>query len=102
LIKPTTCHFVVADTKYPEEKPATLEACIEEADGLTALISKALGEIAQAQEMTQVARDSGLSGESLDKAFPGERSSSVATILKVVSVIVLKLIATLRSEAEVT
>jgi probable addiction module antidote protein len=35
--------------------------------------------------MTQVARDSGLSRESLYKAFSGERSPSFDTILKVVT-----------------
>ena len=39
---------------------AYLEACIEEADGDAAFIAKALGDIARALGMTQVARDSGL------------------------------------------
>jgi probable addiction module antidote protein len=79
-----------------------LEACIEEADGDAAFIAKALGDIARAQGMTQVARDSGLSRESLYKALSGERSPSFDTILKVVSALGLKLSASVRSEAEVT
>ena len=81
---------------------AYLEACIEEADGDAAFIAKALGDIARAQGMTQVARDSGLSRESLYKALSGERSPSFDTILKVVSALGLKLGASVRSEAEVT
>jgi probable addiction module antidote protein len=52
--------------------------------------------------MTQVARDSGLSRESLYQALSGERSPSFDTILKVVSVLGLKLSASVRSEAKVT
>ena len=48
-----------------------LEACLEEADGDAAFIAKALGDIARARGMTQVARDAGLSRESLYKAHPG-------------------------------
>ncbi|KEF42132.1 MAG: Cro/Cl family transcriptional regulator [Cyanobium sp. CACIAM 14] len=86
--------------RTPEEMAAYLEACIEEADGDAAFIAKAV--LARAQGMTQVARDSGLSRESLDKALSGERSPSFDTILKVVSALGLKLIATVRSEAEVS
>jgi probable addiction module antidote protein len=52
--------------------------------------------------MTQVARDSGLSRESLYKALSGERSPSFDTILKVVSALGLKLNASVRRVAEVT
>ena len=48
-----------------------LDACIAEGDA--ALIAKALGDIARAKGMTQVARDTGLSRESLYKALSGER-----------------------------
>ena len=78
-----------------------LEACIDEADGDAAFIAKALGDNARAQGMTQVARDAGLSRESLYKALSGERSPSLDTILKVVSALGLKLSASVRQEAEV-
>jgi probable addiction module antidote protein len=80
---------------------AYLEACIEEANGDAAFIAKALGDIARAQGMTQVARDSGLSRESLYKALSGERSPSFDTILKVVTALGLKLSASVRHDAEV-
>lgn len=102
-MKTTTTPYDVAEhLRTPEEMAAYLEACIEEADGDAAFIAKALGDIARAQGMTQVARDSGLSRESLYKALSGERSPSFDTILKVVSALGLKLSASVRIEAEVT
>ena len=71
-------------------------------DRHAAFTAKALGDIARAQGMSQVARDSGLSRESLYKTLSGERSPSFDTILKVVTVLGLKLSAGVRSEAEVT
>ena len=61
----TTPHDVAEHLRTPEEMAAYLEACIKEADGDAAFIAKALGDIARAQGMTQVATDSGLSRESL-------------------------------------
>ena len=52
--------------------------------------------------MTQVARDSGLSRESLYKAMSGERGPSFEVILKVVMALGLKLSVSVRSEAGVT
>jgi len=98
----STSAYDVSDfLRTPEEMAAYLEACIEEADGDAAFIAKALGDIARAQGMTQVARDAGLSRESLYKALSGERSPSFDTILKVVSALGLKLSASVRQEAEV-
>jgi probable addiction module antidote protein len=102
-MKTTTTPYDVAEhLRTPEEMAAYLEACIEESDGDAAFIAKALGDIARAQGMTQVARESGLSRESLYKALSGERSPSFDTILKVVMALGLKLSASVRSEAEVT
>jgi hypothetical protein len=101
-MKTTTTPYDVAEhLRTPEDMAVYLEACIEEADGDAAFIAKALGDIARSQGMTQVARDSGLSRESLYKALSGERSPSFDTILKVVSALGLKLSARVRSEAEV-
>ena len=97
----TSAYDVSDYLRTPEEMAAYLEACIEEADGDAAFIAKALGDIARAQGMTQVARDAGLSRESLYKALSGERSPSFDTILKVVSALGLKLSASVRQETEV-
>ena len=64
---------------------AYLEACLEEADGDAAFIAKALGDIARAKGMSQVARDADVSRENLYKALSGERSPGFDTILKVVA-----------------
>ncbi len=90
--KTTTTRYDVAEhLRTQEEMAAYLEACLEEANGDAAFIAKALGDIARAKGMAQVARDSGLSRESLYKALSGERSPDFATILKVVGALGLKL-----------
>lgn len=87
----TTRYDIAEHLRTPKEMAAYLEACFEEADGDAAFIAKALGDIARAKGMTQVALDAGLSRESLYKALSGERSPSFDTILKVVSALGLKL-----------
>ena len=90
----TTRYDVAEHLRTPEEMAAYLEACLEEADGDAAFIAKALGDLARAKGMTQVARDAGLSRESLYKALSGERSPDFATVLKVVEALGMKLHAT--------
>lgn len=77
--------------RTPEEMAAYLEVCIEESDGDAAFIAKALGDIARAKGMSQVARDAGLSRESLYKALSGERTPGFDTILKVMKALDLKI-----------
>ncbi len=48
-----------------------------------AFIAKALGDIARAKGMSEVARDAGLSRESLYKALSGQRNPDFSTILAV-------------------
>lgn len=87
----TTRYDVAEHLRTPEEMAAYLEACLEEAHGDAALIAKALGDIARAKGMAQVARDAGLSRESLYKALSGDRSPGFDTVLKVVEALGLKL-----------
>jgi len=87
----TTKYDVAEHLRTPEEMAAYLEACLEEANGNATFIAKALGDIARAKGMTQVARDAGLSRESLYKALSGERTPGFDTILKVVGALGLKL-----------
>jgi probable addiction module antidote protein len=92
MAKTKTSKYDVAEhLRTPEEMAAYLEACMEEANGDAAFIAKALGDIARAKGMTQVARDAGLSRESLYKALSGERTPGFDTILKVVGALGLKL-----------
>ena len=87
----TTRYGVSEHLRTPEEMAACLEACFEEANGNAAFIAKALGDIARAKGMSQVARDAGLSRESLYKALSGERSPGFDTILRVMGALGLKL-----------
>jgi len=87
----TTRYDVAEHLRTPEEMAAYLEACLEEADGDAAFIAKALGDVARAKGMAQVAKEAGLSRESLYKALSGERSPDFDTILKVVRALGLKL-----------
>jgi probable addiction module antidote protein len=88
---PTTPYDVAEHLRTPAEMAAYLEACMEEANGDAAFVAKALGDIARAKGMSQVARDAGLSRESLYKALSGERSPNFDTILKVVGALGLEL-----------
>ena len=92
MAKTVTSPYDVAEhLRSPEEMAAYLEACLEEADGDAAFIAKALGDIARAKGMSQVAHDAGLSRESLYKALSGERYPTFDTILKVLRALGLKL-----------
>lgn len=90
--KTRTSRYDVAEhLRTPKEMAAYLEACLEEAHGDATFIAKALGDIARAKGMSQVARDAGLSRESLYKALSGERSPDFSTILKVVNALGISL-----------
>ena len=92
MTKTATTRYDVGEyLRTPEEMAAYLEACLEEANGDAAFVAKALGNIARAKGMTQVARDACVSLESLFKALSGERSPGFDTILTVVSALGLKL-----------
>lgn len=90
--KTKTSRYDVAEhLRTSKEMAAYLEACLEEAHGDATFIAKALGDIARAKGMSQVARDAGLSRESLYKALSGERSPDFSTILKVVNALGISL-----------
>ena len=72
-----------------EDMAAYLEAALQE--GNSALIAAALGDIARAKGMSQIARDAGLGRESLYKALSADGNPEFATIMKVVSALGLQL-----------
>lgn len=72
-----------------DDMAAYLEAALAEGD--SALVAAALGDIARAKGMSQVARDAGLGRESLYKALSPTGNPELATILKVVSALGLQL-----------
>ena len=68
-----------------------LQACIEEAGDDSAFIVHALGVIARAKNMSQLARDTGLSREGLYKALSPEGNPTFATVAKVAKALGLQL-----------
>jgi probable addiction module antidote protein len=89
----TTAYDVAEHLRTPAEMATYLDAAIEEANGYAAFIAKALGDIVRAKGMSQVARDTSLSRESLYKALSGDRvpTFDTITILKVTEALGLKL-----------
>lgn len=65
-----------------EDMAAYLDAALEDGDAV--LVVAALGDIARAKGMTQIARDAGLGRESLYKALSTTGNPEFATVLKVV------------------
>lgn len=66
-----------------------LEAALEEND--PTLVAAALGDIARAKGMTQIAKKAGLGRESLYKALSPDGNPEFSTVLKVVNALGLKL-----------
>ena len=79
----TVGYDVAEQLRTPEEMAAYLDAWLVEAPEDAAGIARALGDIARAKGMSQVARDAGLSRESLYKALSENGNPSFATVLKV-------------------
>jgi probable addiction module antidote protein len=72
-----------------EDTVAYLQAALE--DGNPAVVIHALGNIARARGMSQIARASGLRRESLYKALSPEGNPEFATVFKVVQALGIKL-----------
>jgi probable addiction module antidote protein len=71
----------------PEDRPAYLEAALE--DGDTEVIATALGEIARAIGVGELARQSGVSRQTIYKGFAPGGNPTLATITKVAKVLTL-------------
>lgn len=67
--------------KTDEQIAAYLDVAFE--DGDPAIIARALGAVARARNMSQLARNTGMSREGLYKALSGEGNPSFATVMKV-------------------
>ncbi|MBS7348603.1 MAG: putative addiction module antidote protein [Comamonas sp.] len=67
--------------KTDEQIAAYLDVALE--DGDPAVIARALGAVARARNMSQLARETGMSREGLYKALSGQGNPSFATIMKV-------------------
>ncbi|MEO0315216.1 MAG: hypothetical protein RI928_1672 [Pseudomonadota bacterium] len=66
-------------------------ACLDDDPGDGSLIRAALGDIARARGMSQIARDTGLARESLYKALSPEGNPEFATVIKVIKALGFKL-----------
>ena len=90
MAKTLTTPWDPADHLQTEEDMAAyLEAALE--DGDPTLVAAALGDIARAKGMTQVAREAGLGREGLYKALSPAGNPEFATILKVIAALGLQL-----------
>ena len=87
----TIAYDLAEQLRTPEEMAAYLDAWLTDAPDDAAGIARALGDIARAKGMTQVARDSGLSRESLYKALSENGNPSLATVLKVAKALGVRL-----------
>ncbi len=79
----TSSYDVAEHLRTPEEMAAYLDAWLEEAPDDVSGIARALGDIARAKGMSQVAKEAGLSRESLYRALSEGGNPSFATVLKV-------------------
>lgn len=79
----TSSYDVAEHLRTPEEMAAYLDAWLDEAPDDVSGIARALGDIARAKGMSQVAQEAGLSRESLYRALSEGGNPSFATVLKV-------------------
>lgn len=82
---------VLDHLKTEEDIELYFDACVEEDPGDGSLIRAALGDIARARGMSQLARDTGLAREGLYKALSAEGNPEFATVMKVIKALGLKL-----------
>ena len=87
----TVPYDVAEQLRTPEEMAAYLDAWLTEAPDDVAGVARARGDIARVRGMTQVARDAGLSRESLYRSLSEDGNPSFATILKVARALGLRL-----------
>ena len=73
----------------PEQMAAYLEAALEEGD--PRYIAKALGNLARARGMSQLAKDTGLTREALYTSLSESGNPTLTTLLKVTSALGIQL-----------
>lgn len=87
----TLPYDVAEQLRTPEERAAYLDAWLEDFPDDVGGIARALGDIARAKGMTEVARDAGLSRESLYRALSENGNPTFDTVLKVAKALGLRL-----------
>lgn len=84
---------IAEQLRTPAEMAAYLAVWLEEAPDDVAGIARALGDVARAKGMAQVAKAAGLSRESLYKALSADGNPSFATVTKVMRALGVRLVA---------
>ena len=82
------------DTAAEEDMAAYLEACLEDAPDDPAFIASALGTIARARGMADLAKQTGLTREGLYNSLSKDGNPSLGTVMKVMKALGLRLTAT--------
>lgn len=82
---------VVEHLSSEEDMALYLEACFEEDPGDGSLIRAALGDLARARGMAQLARDTGLSREGLYKALAPDGNPEFSTVMRVIRALGVRL-----------
>lgn len=89
----TTRWDVLDHLQTDEDCRQYIEACFEEAGDDPAFIVKALGDVARAKGMMQIARETGLAREALYRSLSAHGNPSFATVTKVVRALGVRLTA---------
>ena len=87
-MKTAKAYDVTEYLETEEDMAAYLNAALE--DGNPAVLSAALGDIARAKGMTQLARETGISRDGLYKALSPTGNPSFATVQKVIKALGMK------------
>ncbi|MFM8900400.1 MAG: addiction module antidote protein [Burkholderiales bacterium] len=86
-----SAYDVAEHLRTPEEMAAYLDAWLDEAPDDVSGIARALGDVARAKGMSLVAKEAGLSRESLYRALSVDGNPSFATVLKVAKALGVRL-----------
>ena len=86
-----SAYDVAEHLRTPKDMAAYLDAWLDEAPDDVSGIARALGDIARANGMAQVAKVAGLSRESLYRALSENGNPSFATVIKVARALGLRL-----------
>ena len=77
--------------KTEDDIAAYIEACMDEGGEDPTLVTQALGVVARARNMSQLASDTGMTREGLYKSLSGEGNPSFGTVVKVARALGFKL-----------
>ena len=91
MAKKFTKWDIASHLKTEQEIAEYLEACFEEAGDDHLFIAKAIGDIARARGMSQVARKAKITKSTLDKAFSADGSPEFSIVLRTISALGLRL-----------